>query len=70
MLIDLRTSICLPDIGWIDAGIVDVPDGLAAALVYQGSARRVEVSRMAPDAVAALVPPARRRGRPRKEQRV
>lgn len=61
MLIDLRTNLFLPDLGWLDVGIHDVPDGLAAALVYQGSARVVSSIEAAPERVKAVVPPARPR---------
>jgi hypothetical protein len=61
MLIDLRTNLFLADLGWLDVGIHDVPDGLAAALVYQGNARLVSTIEAAPERVAAVVPPTRSR---------
>jgi hypothetical protein len=61
MLIDLRTNLFLPDLGWLDVGIHDVPDGLAAALVYQGTARLVSAIEAAPERVKAVVPPTRAR---------
>ncbi len=63
MLIDLRTNLFLPDLGWLDVGIHDVPDGLAAALVYQGTARVPSSLEAAPERVQAVVAPTRARTR-------
>lgn len=61
MLIHLQTNLFLHDLGWLDVGIHDVPDGLAAALIYQGHARLVSTIEAAPERVHALVPPVRSR---------
>jgi hypothetical protein len=61
MRVHLEQNIYVQELGWLDVGIQDVPDGLAATLVYQGRARTVSVIEAAPDRVAALMPPQRRR---------
>lgn len=71
MRIELRTNLNLPDLGALGVGIHDVPDGLAAALVYQGAARLVDVCEDAPVEVKAMVTPSQTRaGRRAKGGRV
>lgn len=70
MRIELRQNLNLPDLGALGVGIHDVPDGLAAALVYQGAARLVDVVEVAPSEVKAAIPPSQTRaGRRAKEAR-
>lgn len=61
MLIALKHNVYLSELGWLNVGEHDVADGLAAALVYQGAATRVEPRGLAPSRVAAVVPPLRAR---------
>lgn len=65
MQIVLLRNVVLPDLGALNIGLADVPDGMAAALIYQGAARPCAET-MAPERVAAVLPP--RRGRPSKRE--
>lgn len=55
MKIEMLIDAVLPDFGPLRVGTVEVPDSLAAALMYQGVARQY-----APERVAAAVPPIRK----------
>ena len=55
MTIEMLRDVVLSDCGVLRVGVVDVPDALAAALIYQGVARQCTAPR-----VAAAVPPIRK----------
>lgn len=55
MTIEMLRDVVLSDCGALRVGAVEVPDALAAALIYQGVARQC-----APARVAAAVPPIRK----------
>jgi len=61
MLVHLNQNLYVQEFGWLDVGVHDVPDGLAASLIYQGRARTVSTIEAAPERVAALAPPRRTR---------
>lgn len=61
MLVHLEQNLYVQELGWLDVGVHEVPDGLAAALIYQGRARTLSALEAAPERVAAMMPP--RRGR-------
>lgn len=65
MQIVLLQNVVLPDLGRLDIGPADVPDGMAAALIYQGLAAKPQSATLAPMQVAATLPP--RRGRKPKQ---
>lgn len=49
MLIYLESNVVLSDVGCLDSGIHDVPEGLAAALITQRLARLVTSIEAAPE---------------------
>lgn len=61
MEILLLQNVVLPDLGRLDIGLADVPDGMAAALIYQGLATTTSASPVTPAQVAAVLPPKRTR---------
>lgn len=61
MHIVLLQNVVLPDLGRLDIGPAEVPDGMAAALIYQGLAVRPSASTPTPAQVTASVPPKRTR---------
>lgn len=62
MRVHLLRDVYLPDLGWLRIGEADIPDGLAAALVYQGNARRLDLEVGASEVKAAVPPRRGKRG--------
>lgn len=63
MRVQLLQDVYLHEVGWLRIGEVDVPDGLAAALVYQGNARRLDREVGASEVKAAVLPRRAKRSR-------